>query len=221
MSLRVKLPASHIWVLCDVGAPSECNFVKPASRFSNRPAERRQRICHPKSRNQQSPECAASLGLQTLAGTLQPFPAICRFSPSVCVFWKEKTNFCNDSACCSSGLWAEHRAEDASNWLPGGGDAWPRAPDTGKKGSCKYYQVGFPCIVTHTVIWQMYLSAACWKKKVPATVFMMPTIVAMVDDNWRTGGTIHRPLLWPKFMELQFRGATERKHSSPPFLWAA
>lgn len=89
-SLRVKIAASHIWVLCDVGAQFACNFVKPASRFSHRPAEWRQRVCHQKSRHQQSPECAASLGLQTLAGTLQPFPAICRFFPSVCVFWKEK-----------------------------------------------------------------------------------------------------------------------------------
>lgn len=132
---------------------------------------------------------------------------VASFHPSVS-FEKEKTNSCNDSACCSSGLWAEHRAEDAGNWLPGGGDAWPRAPDTGKKGSCEYYQVGFPGI------WQMYLSK---KKKVSATVLMMPTIEVFVNDNFRTGGSCQE-LSWPKFMKLQFRGATERKHSSPFFM---
>lgn len=87
-----------------------------------------------------------------------------------------------------------------------------------RKAAANIIRSGF-LVSSHT---QSYDRCICQqpveKKKVPATVFMMPTIVAMVDDNWRTGGTIHRPLLWPKFTEPQFRGATERKHSSPPFL---
>lgn len=63
----------------------------------------------------------------------------------------------------------------------------------------------------------VYDRCICRKKKVSATVFMMPTIEVFVNDNFRTGGSCQE-LSWPKFMKLQFRGATERKHSSPFFM---
>lgn len=47
---------------------SFCVFVKLGSRFSYRPEEWGQRVCYQKSCHEQSLECAASLGLQTLTG---------------------------------------------------------------------------------------------------------------------------------------------------------
>lgn len=47
----------------------EPNVVDPGPRFSYRPEEWGQGVCYQKSCHQQSPECAAPLGLQTLAGT--------------------------------------------------------------------------------------------------------------------------------------------------------
>lgn len=99
------------------------------------------------------------------------FPSIFfLFSSYPSVLLQKKNNTCVMTLllflCWSSGLWAEHRAEDAGNWLPGGGDAWPRAPDTGKKGSCQHYQVGVSVTVssldrTYSHIWHIYLQAPC------------------------------------------------------------
>lgn len=85
----------HIRVLlCDVGLKLDCNLVKSGSRFSYRPEKWGQRVCYQKSCNQQSPERAASLGVQTLAGTILTFPSIFLFN-SLCVFvslQKKKNN---------------------------------------------------------------------------------------------------------------------------------
>ena len=53
------------------------DVVKHGPRFSYGPEERGQRVCHQKSRHKPSPECAASLGLQTLAGTPHFPPFLC------------------------------------------------------------------------------------------------------------------------------------------------
>lgn len=69
MSLQVK-----VIVLSGVGSQFDCNFIKPGSRFSYRPEEWGQRVCYQKSCHEQSLERAASLGVQTLAGTDHLYP---------------------------------------------------------------------------------------------------------------------------------------------------
>lgn len=70
------------------------SFVKPGSRFSHRPEEWRQRVCHQKSCHEQSPECAASLGLQTLAGIVHLSFLLFLFSLSFYAFAEGKQHFC-------------------------------------------------------------------------------------------------------------------------------
>lgn len=201
-----------VYNTCALRVHFVCYFVKPGSRFPYRPEKWGQRVCYQKSCHKPSSECAASLGLQTFAGAV-PFSFFFLFLVWFGLFVPSQDKNNNKKAhntsvmtlslfiCGSSGLWAEHRVEDASNWLPGGGDAWPRAAYTGKKGSCQHYQVGFPlslldCSYSH--VWHNCLWAPSGKKQAFCKWICQDKNLLYVVTTG-TGDTIHQPRTRPKF----------------------